>query len=177
MRGTTNKEVRMKRKASALIAPLLVLMAFGLPGTLAQADTLAEKIQKASALLLDSEKSEDKNQGFLLLVESLDLAAAGGNFPAGFQEGIQGALEIFRQGSILDQQGGDKLKKAYVLVNLGKPFQMPAEISSIDQAVEYGRSQIRSALIQVKAGKNADAVKPLLEVILMVITPMEARGQ
>jgi hypothetical protein len=53
---------------------------------------------------------------------------------------------------------------------------MPAGISSIDQAVEYGRAQIRSALAQVNAGKNSDAVKPLLEVILMVITPMMAEG-
>lgn len=166
----------MRTKATGLVAMLFVLMAIGLRGTPAPADSLAEKIQKASSLLLDSEKSEDKNQGFLLLVESIDLAAAGGSFPAGFQGEIRGALEIFRQGSILDQQGGEKLKKAYALINSGKSFQMPAEISSIDQAVEYGRSQIRAALSQVKAGKNADAVKPLLEVLLMVITPMVAQG-
>ena len=167
----------MKRKVLALMVLTLVLIAFGLAKTTNQPNTLAEKIQKASALLLDSEKSEDKTQGFLLLVESIDLAGAGGSFPAGFQDEVRGALEIFRKGSsILDQQAADKLRKAYVLLNAGKPFQMPAEISSIDQAVEYGRTQIRSALAQVNAGKNADAVRPLLEVILMVITPMEAKG-
>jgi hypothetical protein len=64
-----------------------------------------------------------------------------------------------------------------MLLNSGQPFQMPGEISSLAQAVEYGRTQIRSALAQVKAGKSADAVRPLLEVILMVITPMEAPGR
>jgi len=167
----------MKRIALALTVLFLFLTVFGLAETPNRPDALAEKIQKATALLLDSEKSEDKEQGFLLFVESIDLAAAGGSFPAGFQGEIRGALEIFRGGSILDQQGGDKLRKAYTLLNSGKPFQMPAEISSIALAVEYGRTQIRSALAQVKAGKNADAVRPLLEVILMVITPMEARGE
>jgi hypothetical protein len=176
MKATTIKEVIMRTKATALMAMLFVLMALGLPGKPAPADSLTEKIQKASSLLLDSEKSEDKSQGFLLLVEAVDLAAAGGSFPAGFQEEIRGALEILHKGSILDQQGGDKLKKAYALINSGKSFEMPAKISSIDQAVEYGRSQIGAALTQVKAGKNADAVKPLLEVLLMVITPMEAQG-
>jgi hypothetical protein len=166
----------MKRKASALMAALFFLMALGQFGKPAPADNLGEKIQKASALLLDSEKSEDKSQGFLLLVESIDLAAAGGSFPAGFQEEIRGALNLFRQGSILNLQAGEKLRKAYALVNSGKPFQMPAEVKSIDQAVEYGRNQVQAALNQVKAGKNADAVKPLLEVILMVITPMGAPG-
>jgi len=176
MKGKIIKESSMKRKASALTVLFLVLTAFGLAGTPTGPDALAEKIQKASALLLDSEKSEDKSQGFLLLVESIDLAATGGGFPAGFQDEVRGALELFRQGSILDQEGGNKLRKAYALLNAGKSFQMPAEISSLDQAVEYGRTQINSALDQVKAGKNADAVKPLLEVILMVITPMEAQG-
>jgi hypothetical protein len=167
----------MKRLFLTMAAVLFVLVVFVQTETPTKAETLEEKIQKASSLLLDSEKSEDKDQGFLLLVESIDLAAAGGSFPAGFQDEIRGTLEIFRRGSILDQQGGDKLRKAYTLLNAGKPFQMPAEIPSIAQAVEYGRTQIRSALAQVKAGKNADAVRPLLEVILMVITPMEAQGQ
>lgn len=166
----------MKITASALSVLLLFVAAFCLAGTPAQTNGLEEKIQKASSLLLDSEKSGDKDQGFLLLVESTDLAAAGGSFPAGFRDEIRGALEILRRGSILDEQGGNKLRKAYALLNSGKPFQMPTEISSIAQAVEYGRTQLRSVLAQVKAGKNADAVKPLLEVILMVITPMEAKG-
>ena len=166
----------MKSKVSTLIVLWLLLMGFGPAKTSPESKDLEEKILKASALLLDSEKSEDKSQGFLLLVESIDLAAAGGSFPAGFQDEVSGALEIFRRGSILDQQGGEKLRKAFTLLNSGKSFQMPAEISNIAQAVEYGRTQIQSALAQVKAGKNADAVRPLLEVILMVITPTVAQG-
>jgi hypothetical protein len=166
----------MKDKASALTVLMLVVTMFGLAGTPTGQDALAEKIQKAASLLLDSEKSEDMTQGFLLLVESIDLAAAGGSFPAGFQDEIRGALGILRRTSILDQQAGEKLRKAYGLLNEGKSFQIPAEISSIDQAVEYGRVQIGSALEKVNAGKSGDAVRPLLEVILMVITPMEARG-
>jgi len=172
----TRKEVIMKRQPLILAAILVLLIVFAKARTPLRTESLEEKIQKASSLLLDSEKSEDKNQGFLLFVEAIDLAAAGGSFPAGFQAEIRGALEIFRRGSILDQQAGDKLRKAYTLLNAGQPFQMPAEVSSITLAVEYGRTQIRSALDRVKASKNADAVKPLLEVILMVITPMDAQG-
>ncbi|HUU38536.1 MAG TPA: hypothetical protein VMW46_10105 [Candidatus Desulfaltia sp.] len=167
----------MKRQVLILTVLSLLLIAFGQAGTLIGSDSLEEKIQKASSLLLDSEKSEDKDQGFLLLVESIDIAAAGGGFPATFQNEIREALEMFRRGSILDQQGGDKLRKAYALLNSGKLFQMPAEISSIQEAVEYGRKQISLALSQVKAGRTADAVKPLLETVLMVITPMEAKGE
>jgi len=166
----------MKRQILVLTVLSLLPMVSGQAGALTKVESLAEKIQKATALLLDSEKSEDKDKGFLLFVESIDLAATGGSFPAGFQNEIRGALEILRRGSILDRQGGEKLRKAYMLLNSGQPFQMPGEISSIAQAVEYGRTQIRSALTQVKAGKNTEAVKPLLELILMVITPMEAKG-
>jgi hypothetical protein len=176
MRGKTTEEVGMKNKTLLLTALFLVPMIFGCAGNSSGPDALAEKIQKASSLLLGSDKSADKEQGFLLLVESIDLAAAGGGFPAGFQGEIRGALDLCRQGSILDQEAGEKLRKAYALLTEGRSFQMPAEISSIDQAVEYGRTQIKSALDKVNAGKNADAVKPLLEVILMVITPMVAPG-
>ena len=167
----------MKKRIPYLMFLSFLLMVSWQARAFTKAESLEEKIQKATSLLLDSEKSEDKDRGFLLFVESIDLAAAGGSFPAAFQDEIRGALEIFRRGSILDQQGGDKLRKAYALLNGGKPFQIPAEISSIAQAVEYGRTQVRSALAQVKAGKDADAVRPLLEVILMVITPMEAQGE
>jgi hypothetical protein len=51
---------------------------------------------------------------------------------------------------------------------------MPANISSIDQAIGYGREKIAAALTELKAGNRMAATKSLLEVIMMVITPKPA---
>jgi hypothetical protein len=51
---------------------------------------------------------------------------------------------------------------------------MPSKISSIDQAIAYGREKIAAALGELKAGARMAATKSLLEVIMMVITPMPA---
>ena len=88
----------MKRQPLILAAILVLLIVFAKARTPVRTESLEEKIQKASSLLLDTEKSEDQNRGFLLFVESIDLASAGGTFPAGFQDEIRGALEIFRGG-------------------------------------------------------------------------------
>jgi len=76
--------------------------------------------------------------------------------------------------SILDEPGLEALRQANSLINGGKAFRMPSKISSIDQAIGYGREKIAAALGELKAGARMAATKSLLEVIMMVITPMPA---
>jgi hypothetical protein len=64
------KEVIMKKQFLILTAILFLFFTFAKSSLLARTESLEEKIQKATSLLLDSEKSEDKDLGFLLFVES-----------------------------------------------------------------------------------------------------------
>ena len=64
------------------------------------------------------------------------------------------------------------LHKAYRLINDGKDFQMPSSISEIQDAVNYAKMELASARKDLKVGKTDSCVKRLLEIAVMIVTPM-----
>jgi hypothetical protein len=165
----------MKKTIFATVAAFLALWLVGPRPKSPSRVSLEEKIQRALAALLDSQDSASKTRGFLLLLEAIEDASAGTEFAPEFREKIHSAREFCGQNSILDQNGEKALREAYALINAGREFQMPAEISSIEQAVQYGREKFAAALKALKDADMADAAKSLLEVAVMVVTPMEAQ--
>jgi len=65
------------------------------------------------------------------------------------------------------------LKESYLLANAGETFQMPESISSVEQTAEYARQQIESARKNLKRGEIGKCARGLLEVALIVVTPMK----
>lgn len=164
----------MKRQVVSLMVVFSVALLFGLSRAWTEAPTLEEKIRQATALLLDSSLSEEKTKGFLLLVESIELAAAGTELPAEFNNKVSSAQKILASRSILDEKAGQGLRDAYALINSGEKFQFPAQVRNMPQAVQYCRDKIGTALDELKSGNKEGTVKSLLEVVLVVITPMQA---
>ena len=131
------------------------------------------KIKLAAESLLKSDNSElEAQRGFKALVEAIALTAPESGYPAEFGKKISDAKKCFESGSITDEKGIALLKDSFLLINAGKEFRAPAGISSIEQAVEYCRKQIEFARGSLKQGKIDKCAKALLEVALMVTTPM-----
>jgi hypothetical protein len=89
-----------------------------------------------------------------------------------FGENIEKAKEIFEAKSILDPEGVGHLRKAYRLIHSGKDFEMPSQISSIEDAVEYAKVRLAAARKDLKAGRFDECVQKLVEFTVMVVTPM-----
>ena len=68
--------------------------------------------------------------------------------------------------------GAVYLHKAYRLINDGKDFLMPSSISEIQDAVNYAKMELASARKDLKVGKTDSCVKRLLEIAVMIVTPM-----
>jgi len=164
----------MKKTAIVLtVLALLLLPAWGRAAAAGDEKALVEKINAGVARLLDkSLPGEECVKGIPMLVEAVEMAAVGEKGMAAFRGEIHAALELMRTGRPLDDAAGGKLWKAYALLESGKPFQMPTGVGKIEEIVDLCRKKVDFALSRIKAGSPSEAAKPVLEVILMVITPV-----
>jgi len=163
----------MKKTAIVLTAlTLLLIPAWGRAAAAGAPQALEDKIAKGVSLLMDDNTDDHIDKGMVLLVESVDAAATGKTFSESFLSKIRGALQIFREQGARQEMGIENLRAAYALLNDGKPFQMPAGLKDVAEIGELCRKKADIALVRIKAGTKAEAVKPLLELILLVVTPV-----
>lgn len=125
----------------------------------------AETIMKALSEILDAS---------LLILPKTDYAEE-------YKSRIEVAKKMFADRSLFNDKSHQYLGLAYRLVSGGKVWQVPEELTSVyrdkdimAQARKICQKLIDSALAELKAGRDEQAVRYLLEFVLMVITPIEA---
>jgi len=98
-----------------------------------------------------------------------------------YRSRIEVAKKTFVERSMLNEKARQYVGLAYRLVNGGKVWQMPEEMTSayrekdiMAQAGKISQKLVDSALSELKAGRNEQSVRYLLEFVLMVITPIQA---
>ena len=164
----------MKNKACVLAAIMLLAFSLGW-AAINDAEKIDAKIKLAGDLLLAKQPSEkDFKDGFLSLVEAIALAAPNTSFPAALGEKMTKAKSLFETTSIFNQEGIALLNECFVMTHSGQKFSMPAEIKNVAAASEYARRQLQAARGQNRQGKAAECVKILIEIAVMIVTPMTA---
>jgi hypothetical protein len=164
----------MKIKAYVLATVMLMAFSFGW-AAIKDAEKIDAKIKLAGDLLLAKQPSDkDCKDGFLSLVEAIALAAPNTSFPAVLGEKVIKAESLFKTTSIFNQEGVALLNECFVLAHSGKKFSVPAEITSIATAAEYSRRQLQAARAQNQQGKADECAKILIEIAVMIVTPMTA---
>jgi len=164
----------MKNKVCVLVAITLLAFSFGW-AAIKDAEKIDAKIKLAGDLLLEKQPSDkDCKDGFLSLVEAITLAAPDTSFPAAFGEKMTKAKSLFEKTSIFNQEGITLLSECYVLTHSGQKFSMPAEIKNAAAASDYARRQLQAARAQIQQGKAAVCAKILIEIAVMIVTPMTA---
>jgi len=98
-----------------------------------------------------------------------------------YRSRIEGAKKMFTERSLFNDKSHQYLGLAYRLVTGGKVWQVPEELTSVYRekdimalAKKACQKLIDSARAELKAGRDEQAVRYLLEFVLMVITPIEA---
>ncbi len=108
----------------------------------------------------------------------LDIAAGLGRearLPTAVQAKLDAASAQAQRLSPLDAAVRAAAAEAYAALNQGAPFTFPKEVGSIEQAKGYGRGQVDRAVAAVSAGRPQEAARGLVGLVLLVITPMEAK--
>jgi hypothetical protein len=98
-----------------------------------------------------------------------------------FGSRIETVKKMFGDGSLFSDKSRQYLGLAYKLTSGGKAWQIPEELKSpyrekdmMEQGKKVCLRLIDSALAERKAGRNEEAVRRLLEFVIMVVTPIEA---
>ena len=92
-----------------------------------------------------------------------------------FRDEIPTVGNLFGETSIFSQEAVALLNEAYSSINTGERFQMPDDISSIEQARELALRKMEEARKELKQGNIEDSVRSLLEAAIIVVTPMIRR--
>ena len=169
-----------KRQALALAAlACLVLAPPLLRGSSTDPETM---INHARSVILGPEASRDAMLD--ALVETLDatlLVLPETNYAGEFRSRIGTVKMMLKDGALFSDKVHQYLGLAYKLVTGGKTWRLPQELKGpyreadmMEQARKVGGRLIDSALAERRAGRNEQCIRHLLEVVLMVITPVEA---
>lgn len=169
---------------SRRLIPLLML-GLGLAGTsvLAGQETTPEAlIGRARAAVVTPEGSRVAITK--ALTEALDaslLILPKAEFAEEFKTRIAFVKSEIGRGELFSDKARQYLGLSYKLVSGGNAWQIPAELKDpgptakgIERATEICVKLLDSALAERKAGRNGEAVRLLLEFVLLVITPIEA---
>jgi hypothetical protein len=123
-------------------------------------------------LLGDNPPGSNCQEGFKALMEAIVLMLPQVKYSEKVNNQIITAANLFKKTSLFNPDAMQLLKDAYRSINEGKDFHMP-EISSIQEAVEYARKWVKMSQENLKLGKTDQAVKRLLDIAIMVITPVK----
>lgn len=113
----------------------------------------------------------DAQMGFIYLIDAIEIAAPHTGFGEEFSGKIKKANSLFKSTSIFNDEGVSLLKEGFSSINSGVAFEMPEEISSIDDARDYARKQVVSAKNYLTKSDYDKCVRLLMEVAVMVVTP------
>lgn len=168
------------RTTIALIAIGLVL---SLPQVLRSSETKADStISYARSVIMTPDFSRDAIVGALIeVLEASLLIMPKTDYAEEFKSRVEVAKKIFEEKNLFSDKTRQYLGLAYKLVTGGKGWQLPEELTSayrekdiMEQAKKICQKLLDSAQAELKAGRDGEAVRYLLEFVLMVITPVEA---
>ena len=132
-------------------------------------------LNKASDYLLGKSESErDGKKGFAFLMEAIIEITPQCSFPADFHKKMQKAFQYMKKTSILAPEGMTALKECYRMINNNREYKLP-KFDKIKEAVEIAKKLMVKSRINLKKNNPDAAVKSLMEVAIMVITPVKKK--
>jgi hypothetical protein len=168
-----DQEVTMKKTAVILVLVLGFAVMFSF-GEAAGQTAIDAKIKQVISYLDKPEgPGEDGIAMVNLLLGVILEAAPETGFPPGFAGNMKKVKEISDSTSVLNPDSIAHLHEAYRLVNSGTDFEFPSGIKEIQDVVNHIKGELATAREKLKAGQTDACVKTLLEVALMIVTPVQ----
>jgi hypothetical protein len=162
----------MRNRILIFVLFLGVVFSLNWTGVKADVEKIQTKIDAAmSHFFGPATPGADAKEGFIYLIDAIEMAAPHTGFGEEFAGKIKKANSLFKSTSIFNEDGVALLHQGYVSINSGKEFKMPDEISTIDDARDYARKQVVSAKNCLKENDFDKSTKLLMEVAVMVVTP------
>ena len=149
-------------------------------GNFVGAKDIESRITKASEKLFGPATS--KEQMADSLIEFLDITlvlTASSKYSEEIKHHIDVAKDLFKNSSIFNDKARQYMALAYRMVTEGVKYQEPPELDEFitptearEKASKYAKKLIDDARASIEKGDEVNAAKLILELVLMVITPI-----
>jgi len=162
-------------RTSVAPAAICILAMLTLPAALGgQALDVPGQVDRAVRLLLSPDTSDAQcTDGLVSLLDAIigaaPVAKLGGTWPAK----IAAARDLMAAGRFLADDTVTLLNDSYRAVH-GKPFAMPPTVRTMPDAKDRIRRQLASVRSLLDQGHADEAVRRMLEAVLMIVTPLQA---
>jgi hypothetical protein len=164
----------MRKRIFSFVMLFVVMLSMSWTGVTVDVDEINAKIDAAmSHFFGPATPGADSKKGFIYLIDAIEMAAPHTGFGEEFTSKIKEANALFKSTSIFNEEGIALLHGGFISINSGNDFEMPKEILSIDDARDYARIQVVSAKKNLNESAFDESVKLLMEVAVMIVTPMK----
>jgi hypothetical protein len=149
-------------------------------GVAVEAEDAEARIVKATDSLLDSSATKEKLADSLIELLDVTLSlTASSKYKDEIKHHIDVAKDLFETTSIFNEKAHQYLCLAYRMVTEGVKYQSPPELDEFvtptgarEKGVKYTKKLIGEARAGVRKGNEGDAAKLILEIVLLVVTPI-----
>ncbi len=164
----------MRKMICIFVLLFIVVLSISWAGVTMDVEKIDAKIDAAmSHFFGPATPGADSRKGFIYLIDAIEMAAPHTEFGEEFFGKIKEANILFKNTSIFNEDGVALLHGCFIAINSGKDFEMPEEILSIKDARNYARKQVVLAKKYLKESHFDESVKLLMEVAVMIVTPMK----
>ena len=168
------------KKLFSVMLMFLVFWSLSSIGFCQEESEIKLQIEQAVKVLLGESASPGGIVG--ALGQLLDCSAAlaeGSQYNDEIKHHLRVAKEEFSNKSIFSDKGRQYLALVYRMMTEGRKYQPPAELDEFvtpkegrEKARQYGRKLVESALADLSEGKLEPAALALVELVLLIVTPM-----
>ena len=92
---------------------------------------------------------------------------------------VEVAKDLIKNTSLFNDKARQYLSLAYRMITNGQKYQRPEELDEFvtpaeaqHKAISYAKNLIEKSLIDLESGNTENAAKYLLEVVILVVTPV-----
>lgn len=167
-----------KRHVTRLII-VVIFFAF-LSGAVSIAENTEALIIKASNELFDSAASKEKMVSSL--IDFLDITislTASSKYADQIKHHIDVAKDLFKNSSIFNEKARQYISLAYRMITGGIKYQKPADLDEFvtpaelqEKSLKYAKKLVDDACTSVRQSQDGKAAKLILELLLMIVTPV-----
>jgi hypothetical protein len=172
----------MDKKISAWLMGAALLFAFP-AGILFGSQDAKARIKEASGIFLGSaDASVTKEKILSALLELLDVTASmthESQYNAEIKNRIDVAKDLFQKESIFNEKARQYLSLAFRMLTDGKKYEKPKELDEFvtpaeaqEKARKYAIELVDKALACLDDGNELETAGLLLELVLMIVTPI-----
>lgn len=169
------------RKRIFTLAALGIMCIVGLSGARLRSEDTKTKINETCDVFINPNASPTQENIISSLSQLLDIAASitTSEYKDDIKYRIDVAKELFKDDSLFNEKARQYLSFAYRMMTNGQKYQSPEELDEFvtpeeaqEKAMKYTKNLVDKALAELDAGNPGETAKFLVELVLMVVTPI-----